>query len=344
MAGTGSLVKFTTDSLLKLQIRDGGTLHFRSAAVDAVRGIDSVSGLLFDEAAFQPQLKLSLSAALPAMSQVRDKGRVILCSTPNGASGPYFDQLNTFPDCIADIDKIRSGELGPVQKWVKPNGNIAIAIHWRAVYGDNPRYLEELQDSLGLPRSEVAQEYDLSLNEASEAVFGFAVVRACAIGEYEPWDPDGIYYWGVDPAGSGADYFTAICLRKTQDGLNVAKLYRKRTGTLEVHMAHIDNQIRESIPISVCVEGNGLGQFVYEALQGSHGSIVDKFNTTANSKAAIIGRLQLALECKKLTFPANSPIEQELLSFRRVGDKLQAAEGSHDDTVMALALALRAAS
>lgn len=35
-------------------------------------------------------------------------------------------------------------------------------------------------------------------------------------------------------------------------------------------------------------------------------------------------------------------IEQELLSYRRVDGKLQAAEGLHDDCVMALAFALKA--
>lgn len=343
MASTAGLVDFSTDSLLKLEISGGGTLHFRSAAVDAVRGIDSVSGLLFDEAAFQTNLKLSLSAATPAMSQVGSSARIILCSTPNGASGHFFDTLNGFDGCVSDIERVRAGELPPVHKWQRENGNVAIAIHWKAVYGDNPHYLEDLEKSLSLPKAQIAQEYDLSLTESSSAVFSFAVVRAAATGEYEAkFAEDELYYIGVDPAGSGADYFCSVFLKKVGKTFTVSKLYRKRTGTLEVHMGRIDEFIKASNPVKATVETNGLGQFVYESLESRYGSVIERFNTSANSKGALIGRLQLALERGHITYPAGSPIEQELLSFRRVEDKLEAAEGSHDDTVMALALALKA--
>jgi hypothetical protein len=54
----------------------------------------------------------------------------------------------------------------------------------------------------------------------------------------------------------------------------------------------------------------------------------------------MIERLALALEKQVLTIPKTSPIVSELLSFRRVGKKLEASPGNHDDTVMALAICL----
>ncbi|MEA5605271.1 hypothetical protein [Nostoc sp. UHCC 0252] len=40
------------------------------------------------------------------------------------------------------------------------------------------------------------------------------------------------------------------------------------------------------------------------------------------------------------SYPSNSPIKLELLSFQRVGKQLQASEGNYDDCVMALSFAI----
>jgi hypothetical protein len=54
--------------------------------------------------------------------------------------------------------------------------------------------------------------------------------------------------------------------------------------------------------------------------------------------------LLLALEKQELIFPADSPITEELLTYIRKGNKLEAATGKHDDTVMALSFALSVSS
>ena len=62
-----------------------------------------------------------------------------------------------------------------------------------------------------------------------------------------------------------------------------------------------------------------------------------------SSKPVMIGRLQIALERGVLRIP-RGPIIDELLAFRRTDSgKLEAGGNAHDDTVMALALALYAA-
>ena len=63
-------------------------------------------------------------------------------------------------------------------------------------------------------------------------------------------------------------------------------------------------------------------------------------HTSQDSKSAMIERLSLALEKQILNIPKTSPIVNELLSFRRVNKRLEASPGAHDDTVMALAVAL----
>ena len=57
----------------------------------------------------------------------------------------------------------------------------------------------------------------------------------------------------------------------------------------------------------------------------------------------LISTLQLVLEMKNIEFPESSVIPDELLSFRRVGKRLEAASGKHDDTVLSLSFALSVA-
>jgi Terminase RNaseH-like domain len=93
----------------------------------------------------------------------------------------------------------------------------------------------------------------------------------------------------------------------------------------------------------LAVESNGVGQIFVEQLAANHPSVnTIGFHTSQDSKAAMIERLSLALEKGAVRLPKSSPIVSELLSFRRVGKKLEASPGNHDDTVMALAICLAA--
>jgi phage terminase large subunit-like protein len=94
-------------------------------------------------------------------------------------------------------------------------------------------------------------------------------------------------------------------------------------------------------PIKIAVESNGVGQIFLEQLGSTHRSHkVVGVHTSQDSKLAMIERLSLALEKGVLKLPKSSPIVNELLSFRRVGKRLEASPGNHDDTVMALAVCL----
>ena len=87
-----------------------------------------------------------------------------------------------------------------------------------------------------------------------------------------------------------------------------------------------------------------MGQVWLEHLAGiCRGNRVEGFATTESSKQVLIGRLQIALEREVLKIPEGIIIN-ELLAYRRTDKgKLEAAGNAHDDTVIALALALHAA-
>ena len=95
--------------------------------------------------------------------------------------------------------------------------------------------------------------------------------------------------------------------------------------------------------MSVVIEKNAMGQVWLEHLAGgSRGQRIQGFSTTEASKNVLMGRLQIALEREVLKIP-KGPIVDELLAFRRTDKgKLEAGGNAHDDTCVALALALYA--
>ena len=98
-------------------------------------------------------------------------------------------------------------------------------------------------------------------------------------------------------------------------------------------------------PIAATIEKNSMGQVWLEYLSGTNaGCQIEGFSTTASSKPVLIGRLQIALERGVLRIP-KGVIVDELLAYRRLENgRLEAGGNAHDDTVVALALALHAAA
>ena len=157
-----------------------------------------------------------------------------------------------------------------------------------------------------------------------------------------------VLYVGVDPAGQGRDYAVAVALRELKEEgkiiYEVCDLYRRRTGVSEQHLNAVSDRIAKMKPIAVTVEKNSMGQVWLEYLSGtSTGCQIEGFSTTATSKSVLVGRLQIALERGVLRIPKGIIVD-ELLAYRRLENgKMEAGGNAHDDTVIALGLALHAA-
>jgi hypothetical protein len=91
----------------------------------------------------------------------------------------------------------------------------------------------------------------------------------------------------------------------------------------------------------VIVEKNGVGAVVSEILSKALAKyMVEPFHTNRPNKISNTDRITYFLEREELKLPRD-PFYSELLMFRQLetGDRA-AGEGAHDDSVMALALAL----
>lgn len=342
-------LEFENDAVTDLKLKNGGRIIFRPSTPNGVRGLESVSDILFDECAFVDLIEQIYTSAIPSTEMLGDAARLIFVSTPNGKSGFYWDKLalnNREIDAEKICEDIKEGKVEPIQYWTDENEWCKFIVHWKAhpIYGQNPNYLEDIRKKKQLSESSVQQEYNLSFNESEVIVFSNELVRVNAIGNYEKPDRSKRYYLGLDTSTIGDDYTVAIVLSENKGSFNVASLYRQRKKSMEYNLEKVSQLIQDYRPAKVGIETTGgTGQIYLEQLTNKFPSIkFEPIKTTGDSKPQMIDRLLLALEKRKLTY-APGIITDELLSFRRVGTKLrqlEAVQGKHDDTVMSLAFAL----
>lgn len=341
-------LKTTTENLGDIEIEGRGRILFKNSNPDSARGIESVVDCFFDEFAFVEDAKFIYDAVAPAQQMLGDKARVFVVSTPNRKTNFYWDLLsgnNDDKDVELICKQISEGIEEPFQYWIDSGGWGKVVIHWKEhpIYGENPNFLEDVHEKQKLGWETIKQEYDLNFEESVENVFNAPLVRLNSVGKYEStYDIDADYYCGLDCSTFGADY-TVFCVFKLKDGkYSLVHLYRKRQQTSDYHQYQISEIIERYKPTKVAIEvTGGVGQVYLEQLSRQHPNIAfEAIRTTGDSKPAMVSNLLLALEKETINYPANSPLIEELLSFRKDGKKLEAPQGKHDDCVMSTAFAL----
>lgn len=77
-----------------------------------------------------------------------------------------------------------------------------------------------------------------------------------------------------------------------------------------------------------------------ELSKTNYGTKFENITTTRDSKILMISTLVLGLKKRQFKYPENSILIEKMLSYRRIGAKLEAAAGKHDDTIMSVSFAL----
>jgi len=336
------LIELATKNLTDLRIVGGGRILFRPATPNGVRGLESVSMLLFDEVAFIPQIDLLYTAAIPATEMCGPDARIVLMSTPYGQSGFFYERLisgNGSRDLLEEADKCRAEGSDGVRSWIDENGWAKVLLHWRAhpLYSADSNYIETTMKRKQMTETTARQEYDLMFTADDMTVFPAEAVKACACGNWAGPDPEGTYFLGVDTSTVGGDYTVVMVVRYAKGRVSVVHMYRQRKRTVDYNLDAIGKLVEEYKPLAAAVERNGVGQVFVEQLSKVHTKCrIDSIATTRESKAEMITRLLWAIEEGLVEYPL-SPIVDELLVYARDGQKYGAPSGYHDDTVMALA-------
>lgn len=336
------------DNLSSIRIRNGGVIHFKNSKPDATRGVDSVSDILFDESAFVDNIDLIYTSAIPTLEMCGKDARIIVLSTPNGMSGWYYDKVMSdnpiYKNPLDICDQIRNGLIAPLQYWIDESKWVKFFVHWRShpTYSQNPNYLDEIATNKKLPLSQVKQEYDLSFTDSSDLVFDPIMVRKiCSIKEYSREKREKVdYYIGIDTANMGADYFVMTVIE--HDYLNnifkLVDVYRKRKMSSEYHLFQILEYIDKYSPDKVAIEvtgGTGL-MYLEQLISIKRDVEFVPIKTTQDSKQMMVDKLLLNLEKGLLELVNDKVLINELLSFQKIGKKLSAIEGKHDDFIMSL--------
>jgi phage terminase large subunit-like protein len=319
--GMGALCpEFKTESQTELAFDGYGRLTFLPVTARAARGIPSVSVLFFDEAAFIDGIEGVYQAAIPTMSMLGDRGRVIFNSTPNGKSGLFYELWT-----------------GDSPDWKK------VELHYslHPVYSHDPAWAETTKKKRKLTETQWQQEFELNFTESDVNVFLEELIVRGGRGMWTAPKEGRFYFVGIDTATSGADYFCTTIWDVTERPYSLVAIHRERRKSLDYNLAQTATLLDAYAPILVNVESNAAGAVALESLtQLRPGLRFEGITTTQTSKRVNTDRLILLLERDELIYPAESVIVSEMRNFRQneKGGR-ESAPGHHDDSIMASAIA-----
>lgn len=294
----------------------GGVVSVRSADDPASLRGEGLDFVVLDEAAYMAEEAWAESIR-PALSD--RNGRALIISTPNGRNWFWREYQrglageddyisHTFPTSANPY--IPASEIDAARKQV--------------------------------PENIFRQEYLAEFLEDSGAVF--RSIMGCVYSEAPPTEPERghVYVMGADWAqvtDFTVFYVMDATTRRVVDG--------DRFNSLEwaIQRDRLQVMATKWKPRVILAEANSIGGPNIEALQRK-GLPVKAFTTTAASKADAVQSLALAFEQGEIMIPNDPVLIGELQAFeatkRANGWTYSAPEGSHDDCVIALALAWQA--
>ena len=340
----GETIKCLTDSNTQIAFEGRGTLYFLPASPRAARGIPSCSVLFLDEAAFLEGAAEIYRGAMPTLSMVGDKAKVIVTSTPD-TELDWFGQLwhqgipANWYSYVTDRDL---DGLNRLLSSINDDWN-RVAIHYsqHPIYGRDPDWARKTRESRRMTQSAWDAEYELKFGSTDTQLFPSDLIRRAARGNWRECGSVGrSYVIGIDPNGGGGDYFVALVMDITTKPYEVVSMYRENGKSTEYSLKHVQTLIEDYLPQRVVVEKQAMGSVIAEALQNVLPQYaIETFNTTRPSKIVSTDRILYLLEHDELIFP-EGVIPDELRAFQqKQGGAREAASGAHDDTVMALAFA-----
>lgn len=211
---------------------------------------------------------------------------------------------------------------------------------------DKEKILERLRNVSG-NNKKVEFSYKISRNDYSKEIFDIRLDE-CIAGDItifeEPLETES-YCIGGDTAGSGEDYFTAVVV-KNSDAKTVAQYKVKRIDE-DLYARQIYCLGKYYNDALVAIEVNFSVTPIRELIELDYPCLYKRsdgidgvgFKTTAITRPIIINELKAAFR-EDSTIECSKDILMEMLSFiKNKSGRAEAANGKHDDLVMAKAIA-----
>jgi hypothetical protein len=344
------------DSNTYFRVRGGGCINFMTSSEEGGRGIDSISDVLYDEAAFVEGIQGLIAATSAGSALVGDRATQIVVSTPKTRYGWFYNRMaQNNPDDF-DFDKVCEDvveqRLPPFLTWKDVKGGVKAIIHWRAhpIYRDRDDFVQYRMVQDGTDEETAEREYNLLFVSSRVTVFNQTLVAACMTGEFEAGPELGVdYYMGVDTSGVGDDYSVGLIGKEFKKeletplgnrmlkGYSIVDMYRRSKQPHSIDLIGLTKLIQKWKPKAIGVECfDGTGEIMYQSLVVLFPDIlIIKLRMNDTAKNVTVGMLGIGLEESRILYPPG-PIPEELMVYSRVGGKMEAAEGYHDDCVSAL--------
>ena len=341
----GDYVELENDNKRTISIKGGGIIYFRTSAIEGGRSIPSVSDVFYDEAAFNPNIELIYGATTPCQLMAGNQARTIIGSTPNGVTGWYWDKINgKNPDDINYLDicnKVRSGEIEPIQSWTDKAGWGKFIAHWKChpIYKNVKNYLQQIAETLQLPMERVYQEYDLSHENSGEKRFAYKLIQSVFTGTWDKQKRENSHYYiAFDPQFGGEDYAVAGVFRHdlpTNRIFLVDKYRKNKVGKL-VHLNAIGDLVKTYKPEKLAIETNGGAIYIGQDLEEAFPHLPIVFVcSTQTRKLNQASKLEISFEKEKIIYPADWKVaKEEFLDFEKKDKVLCASGANHDDCVL----------
>ncbi len=347
--------RFASNAVTQLEVAGGGSISFMPSTDNAVRSIESVHDLLFDEAGFVPNIEEIYSSATPAQEMVGSDARTWVVSTiPPSGKLCWFWELLGGANGDVDVDRAiaRAQEgLEPFQWWLDENGWAKVIVHWKAhpIYSQIPDYLGKIKREKKLTEEKLQREYNLGLPELGGLLFQSNLIEKLAVGQWKKPIAKHKYLAGIDPNFGGDDYFVLLVWDVTQKPFELVKQYRASNTSSTYNQAMVKVILNQYQPIITAVEKNSGGTIVLENLARDCPSLrFEAVVTSAVTKKINTDRLALALEAQDVVYPpdwegcvkhkddSGNLVDGEMYRFS--ASERRATKG-HDDTILAWAVA-----
>jgi hypothetical protein len=310
------VVTSKSDNELRIELVTGGTLRcFSLESPDAGRSFDFDLALI-DEAGLIACLEEAWNETIRYTLADR-KGRARFGGTPKGRN--YFYQLYL---------RALGGE---------PGWSYHTASTWQNPYIPKEE-LEAIKEST--PDRAYRQEVLAEFLESGGGVFADVDRRVMTGVEKIPPQEGHVYHAGIDLAKS--EDYTVVSILDQNGRQCLVERWNKRSWPDTVRMC---GEILKAYNATATVDSTGVGDPVFDAMKRAGMSVVS-FQFTQQSREHLLERLMLEMEQEKITL-LDLPVQTaELKSFEWVlrGKTVRAEAPKHDDTVMALALAVQGAT
>lgn len=321
LEGTRLLKKANGSSLI-ITLINGSEIWFRSTAQrDGLRGMTCSNILVLDETAYMADDIIQI--ILPVVNV--NKAPILMTSTPLFASGYFYDMYV-------------EGK----------NGNPTVqTFEW---------YLDKYDMSQFItPEQYRFYERTYSKQQFQAEILGkFVKDKSFVFGDFtkcirEPEDRV-IKYMGIDWAtGNGGDS-TVVTMMNTNK--EVVKIWETSNLPPTEQLNMISMLINQHNDLdSVLVESNSIGTVYYDSLinlvNADKRSLIEKFNTTNDSKREIIEKLIEAFNKNDIGIIDDEKLKIQLEHYQiektKTGYTYNAIKSYHDDYVMSLAICYKAA-